>query len=215
MPVLDLGCGFGGFAKFAAERYGVEVAGVTLLREQLKLGQELCAGLPVELHLMDCRDIKGTYDRVASIGLLEHVGMRNYRTYMEVVDRRLARGVISSFQKIATPRSHTIGDPWTTRYIFPNSNLPSLAQLGRAMEGLFILEDLQEIGPHYDPTLMAWHANFVAAWPELRAQYDERFYRMWTYYLLMSAAAFRTRHTQVFQAVITRPNTPQPDCRKS
>lgn len=215
MRVLDLGCGFGGFASYAAEKYGAHVTGLTMSGQQVKLARELCAGLPVEIRLQDYRDASGTYDRVVSIGILEHVGPRNYRTYMKVVDRCLANGGISLIHTIGSPRSRTVGDPWVTRYIFPNSGLPSVAQLARAMEGLFILEDLHAFGPHYDPTLMAWHGNFLNAWPELKANYSERFYRMWTYYLLMSAAAFRTRYVQLFQAVMTHPNTSQPNCRKS
>jgi len=215
MRLLDLGCGFGGLARYAAEKYGVRVTGLTLSRQQLEFGRELCAGLPVELRLQDYRDARGTYDRVVSVGILEHVGTRNYRTYMKVVDRCLAPGGISLVHTIGNPRSQTVGDPWITRNIFPNSSLPSIAQLARAMEGLFLLEDLHAFGPDYDLTLMAWYRNFVSAWPELKANYSERFYRKWTYYLLMSAAAFRTRHVQLFQAVMTRADTPQPHCRMS
>ena len=215
MRLLDLGCGFGGLARYAAEQYGARVTGLTLSKQQLELGRELCAGLPVELRLQDYRDACGTYDRVVSVGILEHVGTRNYRTYMKVVDRCLAPGGISLFHTIANTQSQTAGDPWITRHIFPNSGLPSVAQLARAMEGLFLLDDLHAFGLDYDLTLMAWYRNFANAWPELKANYSERFYRKWTYYLLMCAAAFRSRCVQLFQAVMTRPDTPQPDCRMS
>jgi len=215
MRLLDLGCGFGGLGKYAAEKYGVRVTGLTLSRQQLELGRKLCAGLPVELHLQDYRDATGTYDRVVSVGILEHVGVRNHRTYMAVVDRCLAPGGISLFHTVTNPISDISGDPWVTRYIFPNHTAPSIAQLARAMEGFFLLDDLHAIGSDYDRTLMAWHRNFVRAWPRLKANYSERFYRMWTYYLLMCAAAFRTRSFQLFQAVMTRRDTPQPDCRES
>jgi len=215
MRVLDLGCGWGSFAKYAAEKYGAEVTGYSVSKEQIALGRELCAGLPVELHLDDYRNARGRFDAVLSIGFMEHVGYKNYRAYMEVVDRCLARGGVSLLHTIGGATSEKICDPWTNRYIFPNGQIPSLAQLSTAMEGLFVADDVHNIGPHYDPTLMAWHARFTAAWPELRAHYDERFSRMWTYYLLMSAAAFRARYLHVFQIVMSRSDAPRPDCRQS
>jgi cyclopropane-fatty-acyl-phospholipid synthase len=213
MRLLDLGCGFGGLARYAAEKYGARVTGLTLSSRQLDLGRELCAGLPVELRLQDYRDASGTYDRVVSVGILEHVGSRNYRTYMKVIDRCLAPGGISLFHTIVNPRSQTVGDPWISRHVFPNSSLPSVAQLARAMEGFFLLDDLHFFGDDYDCTLMAWYHNFVRAWPQLKANYCERFYRIWTYYLLMSAAVFRTRRAQLVQAVISRADIPHANCR--
>ena len=215
MRVLELGCGWGSFAKYAAEKYGVSVTGYTVSKEQVALGRELCAGLPVDLRLEDYRNANGTYDRVLSIGIMEHVGFKNYRTYMQVVDRCLAPDGVSLIHTIGSSTSEPASDPWTQKYIFPNGHLPSIAHLATAMEGLFVFEDLHTFGPYYDPTLMAWHRNFTNAWPELRSQYDDRFFRIWTYYLLMSAAAFRARYIHLFQIVMTRPFTPQPDCRKS
>jgi cyclopropane-fatty-acyl-phospholipid synthase len=215
MRLLDLGCGFGGLAKYAAEKYGARVTGLTLSKRQLELGRELCAGLPVDLQLRDYRDAIGTYDRVVSVGMLEHVGIGNYHTYMSVVSRCLARGGVSLIHTVGNPLSETVGDPWITRYVFPNASPPSIAQLSAAMEGLFVMDDLHSFGSDYDRTLMAWYSNFVNAWPELKASYSERFYRTWTYYLLTCAAAFRTRSFQLFQVVMTRPDTPEPDCRKS
>ena len=210
MRVLELGCGWGSFAKYAAEKYGVSVTGYTVSKEQHALGTELCAGLPVDLRLEDYRNAQGTYDRVVSIGIMEHVGSKNYRAYMEVVDRCLAPGGISLIHTIASPTSDDVPDPWTVKYIFPNGSVPSLAMLARAMEGLFAIQDVHAFGPYYDPTLMAWHRNFTAAWSALKAQYDERFYRMWNYYLLMSAAAFRSHYAHLLQIVMTRPDTPPP-----
>lgn len=215
MTVLELGCGWGSFAKYAAERYGVEVLGVTVSKKQVELGQQLCQGLPVELRLQDYREVSGHFDRVISIGVMEHVGYKNYRTYMEVVDRTLKPGGIGFFHTIGANTSEIRTNAWTERYIFPNGMLPSIAQLARAMEGLFVIEDWHNFGPDYDPTLMAWHANFEQAWPELKASYSERFYRMWRYYLLSSAGGFRSRMNQLWQVVFTRPGDPQPDCRKS
>ncbi len=215
MRVLELGCGWGAFAGYAAEKYGVDVVGVTVSRDQVELGSARYKDLPVELRLQDYRSVTGQFDRVISIGILEHVGYQNYRSYMEVVDRTLAPGGIAFFHTIGGNISATNVNAWTDKYIFPNGMLPSIAQLARAMEGLFIVEDWHNIGPHYDPTLMAWDRNFVAAWPELSDRYDERFFRMWRFYLLSSAAGFRARSSQLWQAVLTRLGDPQPDCRKS
>lgn len=204
MRVLDLGCGWGSFARYAAEHYGVEVTGLSVSKQQIALGRELCADLPVDLRVDDYRNASGRFDRVVSIGLMEHVGHKNYRTYMEVVDRCLAHDGISLIHTIGSPTSEWAPDPWTQKYIFPNAQLPSVAALAYAMEGLFRFDDLHAIGRHYDPTLMAWHRNFAVAWPQLRSRYGDRFYRMWTYYLLMSAAAFRAQYIDVFQLVMTR-----------
>ncbi|HEX9030167.1 MAG TPA: cyclopropane fatty acyl phospholipid synthase [Anaerolineales bacterium] len=215
MHVLELGCGFGAFAKYAAERYGAEVLGLTVSKEQVALGTQLCKGLPVELRLQDYREVNGLYDAVVSIGIMEHVGYKNYRTYMQVASRCLKAGGTAFVHTIGGNKSSVIGDDFTTRYIFPNGMIPSITQLGKAMEGLFVMEDWHNIGPNYDPTLMAWHANFENAWPELKHQYDERFHRMWRYYLLSSAGGFRSRFEQLWQIVMTHPGTRQPDCRVS
>ncbi len=215
MRILELGCGFGSFAKYAAEKYGAQVLGVTVSKEQVALGMELCRGLPVELRLQDYRQVQGTYDAVISIGVMEHVGYKNYQTYMDVVDRCLKPGGIAFVHTIAGNETATSGEPWSNKYIFPNGMLPSIAQLGAALEKNFVMEDWHNFGPYYDPTLMAWTANFEKAWPELKKQYDERFFRMWRYYLLSSAGGFRSRHQQLWQIVFTRRGTPQPDCRFS
>jgi cyclopropane-fatty-acyl-phospholipid synthase len=215
MRILELGCGWGSFAKYAAEKHGASVLGVTISREQVALGTELCRGLPVELRLQDYREVQGKFDAVISIGVMEHVGYKNYRTYMEVVDRCLKEDGIAFVHTIGNIKSITTGEPFTDKYIFPNGLLPSIPQLSRAMEGLFVIEDLHNIGPHYDPTLLAWHANFEKAWPDLKEKYGDRFYRMWRYYLLTSAGGFRSRDQQLWQIVFTRIGTPQPDCRFS
>lgn len=213
MSVLELGCGWGSFARFAAEKYGVTVVGLTVSKEQVALGSELTRGLPVELRLQDYREVQGQFDRVVSVGILEHVGYKNYRTYMEVVARTLKPDGVAFVHTIGGNRSVTAGDPWSDRYIFPNGMLPSIQQLGAAMEDRFVMEDWHNFGPDYDRTLMSWHANFEAAWPELKQKYSERFHRMWRYYLLTSAGTFRARTQQLWQIVFTRTGTPQPDCR--
>jgi cyclopropane-fatty-acyl-phospholipid synthase len=215
MRILELGCGWGSFAKFAAEKYGADVLGVTVSKEQVALGMELCKGLPVELRLQDYRKVVGQFDAVISIGILEHVGYKNYRTYMEVVERCLKEGGISFVHTIGGNYSNLMGDAWSHKYIFPNGMVPSITQIGAAMENIFVMEDWHNMGPNYDQTLMAWYANFEKAWPQLKNNYDERFYRMWKYYLLSSAGCFRARTLQLWQIVITRLGTTQPDCRIS
>ena len=215
MKVLELGCGWGSFAKYAAEKYGAHVLGVTVSKEQVALGMERCQGLPVELRLQDYREVEGKYDAVISIGIMEHVGYKNYQTYMDVVNRCLKEDGIAFVHTIGGNQSARSTDAWTDKYIFPNGMIPSIAQLGKAMERNFVMEDWHNFGPYYDKTLMAWYANFEKAWPQLKNKYDERFYRMWRYYLLGSAGSFRARHLQLWQFVMTHRGTPQPDCRFS
>lgn len=215
MKVLELGCGWGSFAKYAAENYGVNVLGVTVSKEQVELGNKLCTGLPVELRLQDYREVEEKYDRVISIGILEHVGYKNYRTYMETVNRCLKDDGIAFAHTIGGNISVTKTEPWFNKYIFPNGMIPSISQIGKAMDGIFVIEDWHNFGPDYDRTLMAWHNNFENAWPELKKRYDERFRRMWRYYLLACAGAFRCRSQQLWQIVMTKPGMKQPTCRIS
>jgi len=215
MKVLEFGCGWGSFAQYAAEKYGAHVTGLTISKEQLSYAQEYCKGLPVDLRFQDYREAEGQYDAIISIGMLEHVGYRNYKTYMQVVDRCLKPNGVALIHCIGANYTNTMGEPWANKYIFPNGMLPSIAQIGAAIEPNFIMEDWHNFGPHYDPTLMAWNDKFEKAWPGLRAKYGDRFYRMWRYYLLNSAGAFRARAQQLWQIVLTRRGTPQPDCRIS
>ncbi len=213
MKVLDIGCGWGGFAKYAAEKYGVEVLGVSISKKQIELGQELCRNLPVELRFQDYREVKGKFDAILSIGFIEHVGYKNYRTYMELVNRCLKDDGISLIHTIGNNTSVTYTNAWTDKYIFPNGVVPSVAQIAKAAEGLFVIEDLHNFGPDYDKTLMAWYANFQKAWPHLIETYGNRFYRMWRYFLLSSAGGFRSRFNQLWQFVMTKPGRALPLCR--
>jgi cyclopropane-fatty-acyl-phospholipid synthase len=215
MRVLELGCGWGSFARFAAERYGAEVTGYTVSKEQAELARERCEGLPVDIRLSDYRAAQGTYDRVISIGIMEHVGAKNYRTYMEVANRCLVDDGIAFVHTIASNVTRKTLDPWFHKYIFPNAHLPTIAQLGAAMEGLFVLEDLHNIGEHYDKTLMAWNERFEASWDEIKSAYDERFRRMWRFYLLSCAGGFRARFTQLYQIVMTKMGRTQPATARS
>jgi cyclopropane-fatty-acyl-phospholipid synthase len=210
-----LGCGWGSFAKYAAEKFEAQVVGVNVSKQQVELGRELCKGLPVELRLQDYREVEGKYDRVISIGILEHVGYKNYRTYMEVVDRCLKDDGIAFIHTIGSNISTTCTNPWTDKYIFPNGMLPSIAQITKAMEGLFVMEDWHNFGPDYDKTLMAWYLNFENGWDKFKDQYGERFIRMWRFYLLSSAGGFRSRAQQLWQIVMTKPGRKQPRCRIS
>ena len=216
MKVLDLGCGWGTFAKFAAENYGAHVTGYTISKAQVELGTKRCHGLPVELYCDDYREARGLYDRVISIGIMEHVGPRNYDTYMDVVDRCLVPDGIGFIHTIGGNRVKNHTDPWIDKYIFPNAVLPTLGRLTSAMDkDEWVVEDVHNIGPHYDPTLMAWLQNFEGAWPALADRYGERFYRMWKFYLCSCAGGFRARFMQLYQLVFTRQSTPQPECRLS
>jgi cyclopropane-fatty-acyl-phospholipid synthase len=206
--VLDIGCGWGSFAKFAAQRYGVQVVGLTISREQAELARQSCAGLPVEIRLQDYREISEPFDHIVSLGMFEHVGWKNYRTYLQVVHRCLRDSGLFLLHTIGSNRTVYGTDPWIDKYIFPNGSLPSTAQIGRASEGLFVTEDWHNFGADYDKTLMAWHANFDAAWPQLSEQFDERFYRMWCYYLLACAGTFRARKTQLWQIVLSKHGVP-------
>ncbi|MBA3539806.1 MAG: cyclopropane fatty acyl phospholipid synthase [Deltaproteobacteria bacterium] len=210
MRVLDLGCGWGGLASWAAEKYGCTVHGVTLSKDQVALGNELWKHLPVKLELKDYRDVRGTYDRVVSIGMMEHVGPKNYRDVFGVVERCLVDDGIALIHTIANNKSRRHGTPFIEKYIFPNAVAPSLGQLGRAMEGMFIPEDMQNLGPDYDPTLMAWWANFDRTYSEIAHRYDRRFYQMWKFYLLAAAGASRARDGQLYQIVMTKTGRLQP-----
>ena len=199
--VLDIGCGWGSFAKFAAEKYDAQVVGITVSREQKQLADELCKGLPVEIRLQDYREVDEKFDHIISLGMFEHVGYKNYRAYMEMARRCLKDEGIFLLHTIGGNKSVHSTDPWIEKYIFPNSMLPSAAQITRAAEGLFVMEDWHNFGAYYDKTLMAWAANFEAHWPKLKEHYGERFFRMWRFYLLSCAGLFRARDIELWQIV--------------
>ncbi|HTJ56124.1 MAG TPA: cyclopropane fatty acyl phospholipid synthase [Devosiaceae bacterium] len=207
MRILDIGSGWGGFLRFAAERYGVEGVGLTISKEQAEYANANRGNLPVETRLQDYLSMDGKFDRIISIGMFEHVGVKNYRAYMQKVRDLLAPEGLFVLHTIGGNLSQSYGDPWADKYIFPNGMLPSPMQLGKAVEGLFVMEDWHNFGAYYDPTLMAWLRNFDAAWPALSAQhgdkYDERFQRMWRYYLASFAGAFRSRVIQLWQVVLS------------
>ena len=203
MKVLDIGCGWGGTARFAAERYGVEVVGITVSEQQANLARQNCQGLPVIIRLQDYRGLNEKFDRILSIGMFEHVGYKNYPTYMKKVKELLNPDGLFLLHTIGGNSSVTRSDPWISKYIFPNSMLPSARQITTAVENLFVIEDWHNFGVDYDKTLMAWFHNFEAGWENLKLEYDERFHRMWRYYLLMCAGAFRARKNQLWQIVLS------------
>jgi cyclopropane-fatty-acyl-phospholipid synthase len=206
--VLDIGCGWGGAAAFAAERYGVEVVGVTVSEQQVEYARHAYRDLPVEVRLQDYRELRETFDAIFSIGMFEHVGYKNYGTFFDVVRRCLKPDGLMVLHTIGGNRSTRRTDPWIATYIFPNSMLPSAAQITAAAEGRFVLEDWHSFGADYDRTLMAWHRNFENAWPELSDRYGERFHRMWRYYLLSCAGSFRARKNQLWQIVLSPKGVP-------
>lgn len=201
--VLDIGCGWGSFMRHAAAHYGVSCLGLTVSAAQQQLGRERCAGLPVEFRLQDYRDIDEPFDHVVSVGMFEHVGRHNYHTFMDVVQRCLQPSGLCLLHTIGTLESNAPPDPWLDRYIFPNGELPSLAHITQAAEGRFVVEDVHNFGADYDRTLCAWAERFEAAWPRFASQFDASFYRMWRYYLLSCAGAFRARQTQLWQLVLS------------
>lgn len=203
MEVLDIGCGWGGAARFGAERYGLKVTALTISTEQWRTARELCRGLPVEVELLDYRELTGTYDRIYSIGMFEHVGYRNYRTYFETIRHALKPDGITLLHTIGGNLPAHGSDPWTDRYIFPNSMVPSASQITTAYEGLFMLEDWHVFGYDYALTLMAWHRNLEHAWNRLERRYGTTFRRIWTYYLLSCAGAFRAHHLHLWQLLLT------------
>jgi cyclopropane-fatty-acyl-phospholipid synthase len=208
MRVLDVGCGWGGTARFLAERYQVEVVGITVSEAQRQHARELCDGLPVEIRLQDYRDLEGRFDRVLSLGMFEHVGVKNYRTFLRVVRDHLVPNGLFLLHTIGSLRSNRSTDAWIDRYVFPNSVLPSAAQIATAAEGLLVLEDWHNFGADYDDTLMHWWANFERGWPTLAESYGERFHRLWRYYLLSCAGTFRARYNQLWQIVLSPSGVP-------
>lgn len=202
--VLDIGCGWGGTARFLSERYGVSVVGITVSAEQQRHAEALCRGLPVEIRRQDYRDVHDRFDRILSLGMIEHVGHRRLPTYFDVVRRCLRSDGLFVLQSIGASDASGGSDPWIARHIFPESALPTAGKLAGGFEDRMVLEHWENFGADYDRTLMAWHTNFERAWPSLRARYGEPFRRKWRYYLLACAGAFRARSVQLWQLVFAR-----------
>ena len=206
--VLDIGCGWGSFMIYAAQKYGVAATGVTVSKEQVEFGRKRAGNLPVTFELKDYRETTGSYDHVVSLGMFEHVGPRNHRTFMEVTNRVLKDEGLFVLQIAARSNSKTLPDPWSGKYIFPNTLIPCLGEIASSTNGLFVMEDLHNFGADYDKTLQSWHRNFEAAWPSLKNKYSDRFYRMWRYYLLAAAGISRSRTGQLWQIVFSKKGVP-------
>lgn len=211
--VLDIGCGWGGLAGYMAKRYGCNVTAVNISSEQIRHARDFCNNLPVNIVSCDYRDIQGTFDKIVSVGMFEHVGQKNYQSFMRKAHGCLKDNGIFLLHTIGGNDSTINCDPWINKYIFPNGMLPSIAQISKAAEGIFVMEDLHNLGPHYEKTLLAWYENFQKSWDKLKNKYDDKFKRMWDYYLLSCAGAFRARNIQLWQIVLTRYGTSQPLCR--
>lgn len=204
MRLLDIGCGWGGLAKYAAQNYGVDVLGITLSIEQKKWMEEQCQNLPVKVQLLDYRDLQGSFDRIVSVGMFEHVGYKNYTKLMHAAFKNLKEEGLFLLHTIGTNATKKAGDPWINKYIFPQGMLPSISQIGQALEPYFVMEDWHNFGAYYDHTLMAWYQNFNTHWEHLKTHYDETFRRMWNYYLLSCAGLFRARQIQLWQIVLSK-----------
>ncbi|MDR3629135.1 MAG: cyclopropane fatty acyl phospholipid synthase [Desulfocapsaceae bacterium] len=204
MKVLDIGCGFGAFAKYAAKNYKVHVVGVTVSEQQALWAKENCKGYPVEIRFQDYRDVTEKFDRVISIGMFEHVGKKNYKDYMSLVFKSLIDDGLFLLHTIGTTCVESGTDAWISKYIFPNSILPAARDITDACRGKFVIEDWHDFGLDYVKTLRAWYDNFTSHWHSLRNNYDQRFFRMWTYYLLSFMGSFQVKHIQVWQVVLSK-----------
>ena len=210
MKILDIGCGWGRAAKHFANNYGVTVVGITISKEQIEYAKQNSDNMDVEFRLMDYRDLDEKFDAIYSIGMFEAVGYKNYKEFFEVVRSCLKEEGAFLLHTIGGNESTTTADPWVEKYIFPNGMMPSAEQIAKASEGIFIFDDWHNIGPHYDKTLMCWYDNFVNNYEKLKDKYDNEFYRMWTYWLLSSAANFRSRSLQLWQVLFSIEGSKRP-----
>jgi len=211
--VLELGSGFGGFALFAAKNYNCNVLSYNISKEQVIYAREKSKNLPIEINEEDYRNAmspenKEKFDKVVSIGMMEHVGPKNYKKFMELMNYCVKEKGLVLIHTISGIRAHdpSHDDPWTKKYIFPGGHLPAVSEITKAAEGYFKIEDIQNFGHYYDLTLMSWYKNFDKNWPKFKDQYGEKFYRMWKYYLLSCAGGFRAGNICLFQVVLSKGN---------
>jgi cyclopropane-fatty-acyl-phospholipid synthase len=206
--VLDVGSGWGSFITYAAERYGAQCVGITVSKEQADYANAHRNGLPIETRLQDYQSLHETFDHIVSVGMFEHVGHKNYMAFMCKIHNLLSGDGFFLLHTIGSNKTVPISDPWFDKYIFPDGILPSIKQIGEAMESKFVMEDWHNFGADYDKTLMAWYANINTKWGELGDIYDNRFHRMWEYYLRSLAGSFRSRTTQLWQIVLSKNGVP-------
>jgi cyclopropane-fatty-acyl-phospholipid synthase len=207
--VLDIGSGWGGLALTLAEEHGADVVGITLSKEQLRDARERAAsrGLArrVRFDLTDYRDVEGEFDRIVSVGMFEHVGPAHYDAYFAAIARLLKRDGVALLHTIGRFDGPAGGNAWIEKYIFPGGTIPALSQIIAATEraGL-IVSDVEVLRLHYAETLRAWRERFAARRDEARALYDERFCRMWEFYLAGAEAGFREGALVVFQVQLIK-----------
>ncbi|RTE86974.1 MULTISPECIES: cyclopropane fatty acyl phospholipid synthase [Gammaproteobacteria] len=204
MRVLDIGCGWGSFMSYATKHYDVKCVGVTISKEQVAWAKERYQDLDMDFRLQDYREVDETFDRIVSVGMFEHVGGKNYESFFEVAEKCLEEDGLMLLHTIGKNLTGTTPDPWIDRYIFPNGELPSMEQITKASETHFVVEDVHNFGADYDKTLMAWHDNFAENWPQFKDELGNTFERMWRYYLLSCAGAFRARDIQLWQWVFSK-----------
>lgn len=209
MHVLDIGCGWGGMALYLAREWNVHVTGVTLSEEQFEIARQRVkdAGLQglVDIHLMDYRHLKGTFDRIVSVGMYEHVGVHHYDEFASKIRSLLAADGVALLHTIGRLDEPGATNPWIAKYIFPGGYIPALSEVAPTLErhGL-LLNDLEVLRLHYAQTLRHWRQRFLARWEEAVTLYDERFARMWEFYLAGSETSFRHEGMVVFQFQLTR-----------
>jgi cyclopropane-fatty-acyl-phospholipid synthase len=204
MRVLDIGSGWGGLAKHLAEKYHVHVVALNLSKKQSDYARKLCKGLSVEIQNRDYRDVEGTFDRIVTVGFFEHVGDKNYRKFMEIMHRSLKDHGLMLLHTIGVNRAKDYSERWVDKYIFPNGQLPTIAQIASSAEDLFVMEDWHNLNTNYHKTLMAWYHNFEKNWDKIASSYPDPFYRMWKFYLNSFAAGFRARVMQLWQVVLSK-----------
>ena len=205
MKVLDIGCGWGSFLQYAAEKYDIEGVGITISKEQVALGNERVKDLNVEIRFQDYRDVTEKFDAIVSVGMFEHVGPKNYKTFMKQVEKNLKDDGVFLLHTIGDHQNNSLrGNAWLNKYIFPNGVIPSQTQIMDSIDKIFVMEDWHNFGVDYSTTCKSWHDNFKAHWDELKEDYDDRFYRMWSYYLLSCVGSFRARNVQLWQIVLSK-----------
>lgn len=206
MTVLDIGCGWGALGNYMTRNYGAKVTGLSISGEQIEYAKQHYPG--PEWLLQDYRSIDGQFDRIVSVGMFEHVGYKNYPEFMSRAKQLLKPDGLFLLHTIGANYQRKGTDPWINKYIFPNGMLPSEENLTRAFADLFIMEDWHNFGADYDKTLMAWDKRFEKGCEENRFQHTEQMRRMFRYYLLTCAGAFRARDIQLWQVVLSPNGVP-------
>jgi len=204
--ILDIGCGWGSFIKYAVEKYGVYAVGITVSEEEAKIASKLCSGLSAEIRIQDYRNInvREKFDHIVSLEMFENVGTKNYKVYMKKVHELLEDDGLFLLHTVGRNKTSPTINLWVDKYIFPGGMLPSIKQIGDSTEDFFVMEDWHNFGADYDKTLLAWYNNFEGNWDKIKSNYDDKFYRMWKYYLLSFAGSFRARKNQLWQIVLSK-----------